>query len=314
MACFAASATLIGGLVTTWLSWRLTLVLPALSLAAVPLCLPLARHTGSGVRVDLTGAAMLTVTVSTLLTIVQARTLDLPLSAVTVLASMFVLATALTVRRVHRVPDGFIPRVVVTDIGFWITVSLGVGVFGALFAAMYAVPQILAVHGWSVLQIGAALLPGAAVGALLSRLAGRLRPRASRRLLAGAAAATAVALAATGLEHAWTAVAAASLNLAAFALTQVTLPAQISAGFPIELRGMSMGLLNLMLFAGGAIGSALAGALAAPFGFAHALALIAAFPLVTAVVGGATRSAVSMPPASTAMASAPYRVASGLVR
>ncbi|MDP4511049.1 MFS transporter [Nonomuraea turcica] len=177
MACLAASATLVGGLVTTLLTWRLTLVLPALSLAAVPLCLPLARRPGSRLPIGLTGAAVLTVTVSTLLTLMQARTLDLQPVVVLALASMFLLAAATMVRHVRRRPGGFIPWPVVAEGGFWMVVSIGVGVFGGLFAGMYAVPQILAAHGWSVLGIGAALLPGAAVGAVLSRLSGRLRAR-----------------------------------------------------------------------------------------------------------------------------------------
>ncbi|MDP4505341.1 MFS transporter [Nonomuraea turcica] len=154
-------------------------------------------------------------------------------------------------------------------------------------------PQILAAHGWSGLTIGIAFLPGAAAGALLSRLAGRLRPRDSRWLLAVVAATTAaaVAVAATGAGGPWTAVAAASLNLATFALTQVLLPTEISARLPLELRGMGMGLLNLMLFVGGATGSALAGALSEPFGFTHALALIVVFPLVTALTAVTTRPA-----------------------
>ncbi|MFB4298468.1 MFS transporter [Actinomadura sp. NTSP31] len=48
MAVFSASATLAGGVVTQWLTWRLTLVLPVLSLAGVPLCLRLAVRPGSG--------------------------------------------------------------------------------------------------------------------------------------------------------------------------------------------------------------------------------------------------------------------------
>ncbi|NEA28276.1 MFS transporter, partial [Actinomadura bangladeshensis] len=47
MAVFASAATLAGGAVTTWLSWRVTVVLPVLSVAAVPFCLGLATRPGS---------------------------------------------------------------------------------------------------------------------------------------------------------------------------------------------------------------------------------------------------------------------------
>ncbi|TDD13763.1 MFS transporter [Nonomuraea diastatica] len=77
MALFASSATLLGGMVTAWLSWRVTVVLPVLSILAVPFCLRLAVRAGSHRPVDITGAAALTVTVSSLIVLIQARTLKL---------------------------------------------------------------------------------------------------------------------------------------------------------------------------------------------------------------------------------------------
>ena len=52
---------------------------------------------------------------------------------------------------------------------------------------------------------------------------------------------------------------------------------------PVHLRGMGMGLLNLMFFVGGATGSALAGALSGPMGLSGVLAVVAAFPLAARV-------------------------------
>ncbi|MDP9863335.1 MULTISPECIES: MFS transporter [Streptosporangium] len=287
MALFAAGATLVGGVVTAWLSWRITLVLPALSLLAVPFCLALATRPGSRRQVDVAGAALLTTAVSSLLLLIQARTLSLPGAVAAALTAVLVLSSAGLAWRVRRRPDGFVPRPVAGDSGFWTAAAVGVGVYGGLFAMMYAVPQILArSHGWSVLAVGAALLPGAVVGAVLSRVAGGLGARAGRRLLAGAAAVTGAIVAVAGVADggAWPLVAGASLALASFALTQVVLTGEMSARLPLPLRGAGMGLLNLAFFVGGGVGSAVAGALAPSMGLSRVLVVVACFPLAAAVL------------------------------
>ncbi|GII96489.1 MFS transporter [Sinosporangium siamense] len=288
MALFASAATLLGGMVTAWLSWRVTVVLPALSILAVPFCLrPAVVRAGSHRPVDVTGAAALTVTVSTVIVLIQARTLKLDGPVVLALAVMLVLAAAALAGWVARRPDGFVPRQVVGDPAIRIAAATGVGVFGALFAAMYVIPQILAApYGWSVLTIGVALLPGAAIGAVLSRRAGRLPGRGGRLLLAGTALAAAVAMivTATGWGGPWPAVLAASLSLAAFALTQVVITGEVSARLPLPLRGAGMGLLNLTFFVGGGVGSAIAGALSESMPLHRTLLVVALFPLAAALI------------------------------
>ncbi|MEU5987492.1 MFS transporter [Spirillospora sp. NPDC047418] len=293
MAVFASAATLAGGAVTTWLSWRVTVVLPVLSVAAVPFCLGLALRPGSRRPVDVPGAAALTATVSAMLVLIQAGTLDLGVPVVAVLAAVLVLAGGALARRVARRPDGFVPHPVIGDPGYRTSAVTGAGVFGGLFAAMYLVPQILAgEHGWSVLAIGAALLPGAAVGAALARRAGALGARGGRLLLAGTALAAAVALAAaaTGKSSPWPPVVAASLCLAAFAVSQVVITGDVSARLPAPQRGAGMGLLNLTLFIGGGTGSAVAGALAESLSPSRILAVAALFPLAAAALTAARRA------------------------
>ncbi|WP_433250602.1 MFS transporter [Streptosporangium sp. CA-135522] len=287
MALFAAGATLIGGVATTWLSWRVTLVLPALSLPAVPFCLGLVTRPGSRRPVDVVGAALLATAAASLLLLIQAPALGLPGTVAAVIAAVLALSSAGLVWQVLRRGDGFVPRPVVGDAGFWIAAAIGVGVYGGLFAAMYAVPQILArTHGWSVLTVGAALLPGAVVGAVLSRMAGGFGARTGRWLLAGAATVTGVIVAVAGTVGggAWLLVAGTSLALASFALTQVVLTGEMSARLPLPLRGAGMGLLNLAFFVGGGVGSAVAGALAPSMGLSRVLVVVACFPLAAAVL------------------------------
>ena len=286
IAVFAGSATLAGGLVTELVTWRATLVLPVLSLAAVPLCLRAAtQRPGSGQPVDILGAGLLAVAATTVVLLIQAHTLALapPLFAATALLAA--LAAAALAWRVRRAPEGFLPRALAADRAFVLASATGFGVFGGLFGAMYAVPQLLVnAHGWSVLDVGAALLPGAVAGAALARAASRLA--ASRlgghRLLAALATAFAIVLGLAGLTGAAIVplIAGTFFGFAAFAVTQVVLTNQISRSVPAAQRGAAMGLLNLAFLTGGAVGSATAGALSRPLGLPAALTCVAVLPLV----------------------------------
>ncbi|MEU5877786.1 MFS transporter [Spirillospora sp. NPDC047279] len=301
LAFFAAGATFVGGAVTTWATWRITVVLPVLSLAAVPFCLRPGVRPAARRSLDAAGAVALTVTVSTLLVLIQARTLDLGGPAVVVLAAVLVLGAAALAAWVARRPDGFVPRSLIGDAAYVRAAGLGIGIFGGLFATMYVVPQILArSHGWSVLTIGAALLPGAVVGAVLARRAGMLGPRRAGLLLGATAFAAAVGLggAATGEGGPWAQVAAASLCLAAFAVTQVVVTGEMSTRLPPDLRGAGMGLLTLTFFVGGGVGSALAGTLSESMSLPRTLAVVAVFPLAAAVL--AVRPARTADTAGTA--------------
>ncbi|WP_166350938.1 MFS transporter [Phytoactinopolyspora limicola] len=94
MALFSAGSVLAGGMVTDWISWRVTLVLPALSLFAVPFSLrEAAARPGSGRPVDFPGAAMLTAAAAAALTLIRASSLDLGAAAVTMTALLLIFAT-----------------------------------------------------------------------------------------------------------------------------------------------------------------------------------------------------------------------------
>ncbi|MFI8963835.1 MFS transporter [Streptomyces sp. NPDC053493] len=296
MAVFSAGATLAGGVLTQWVSWRIVLVLPALSLLAVPPCLrAAAARAGSRRPLDLPGAALLTVAAMSFLLLVQAYALGLAAPAVTALAAVLLASLGGLVRRVRAAEGSFVPRRLVTDRVFLRAALTGVGAYAGLFAAMYLVPQILVGgHRWSVLAVGAWLLPGAAVGAVLSRFAGRFAGgRAGTVLLGLIALAMAVALALSSVvAHPAPLLAGASLGFAAFAVTQVVTTALIPVYVEPALRGGAMGLLNLAFFVGGGVGSATAGALAKSWAPAHVLAVVAVFPLVAAVGAKALKKGV----------------------
>ncbi|MFI7464732.1 MFS transporter [Nonomuraea sp. NPDC049646] len=316
MAVFSAGATLAGGLVTQALSWRLTLALPALALVAVPFCLPVARRAGSGGRVDVVGAGLLAAGVSAFLVLVQSANLGLAWPVAALAGVVAALAGAALVRRTRTVAGAFVPPDLPADRVFRRAALIGVGVYGGLFATMWAAPQLLAgVHGWSVLTIGAWLLPGALVGVVLARIAGT-----RSWLLPAVAAAFALCLVAAGLAGAltggqagpggpagWAAVllvVAASLGFPAFSLAQVVITARMSASFPVERRGGAMGLLNLTFFVGGGIGLGVAGALSRLAGLPGTLVVIAVFPLAAALARAGRREgpAVQAGPAGVSSA------------
>jgi predicted MFS family arabinose efflux permease len=284
MAVFAGGATLAGGVVTDAVSWRVTVVLPVLSLVGLVVCLPLTSlRPGSRQRADVLGAALLAVAAAALLVLIQAPNLSLPAWTVIATALASLVGAAGTVWRVRRRPDGFVPRVLAGDATFLVACAIGFGVFGGLFAAMSTVPQLLVrVHDWSVLGVGAALLPGALLGAVLSRAAGRHRHVGGQVLLAATAGAFAVGLGLAGLTGGApvSVVAAVSLGFIAFATTQVILTDRISSLAAPTQRGAALGLLNLAFLVGGAIGSAAAGALARTLDPADTLAVVALLPLL----------------------------------
>ncbi|MBT2896301.1 MFS transporter [Streptomyces sp. McG3] len=287
MAIFSAGATLAGGVLTEWVTWRIALVLPALSLLIVPLCLAGApARKNSGRPMDLPGAALLTLTAMSFLVLIQSSALALGSPLVIATAAVLVLSAAGLTRRIRGSDTSFVPRALVTDRVFLKAAVIGIGVYGGLFAAMYAVPQLLVRdHGWSVLSVGVRLLPGAVVGAVLSRMAGRLTAGDhGNRLLAGVSIAFAAALAGALTGSGVLLILGASLGFSAFSVTQVFTTALMSGHIEPARRGGAMGLLNLTFFVGGGIGSATAGALAKSMPLSTALGVVALFPLIAALV------------------------------
>ncbi|RPK82051.1 MFS transporter [Streptomyces sp. ADI98-10] len=292
MAAFSAGATLAGGILTEWVTWRVALVLPALSLLVVPLCLagastrvPGRNDSGRSRAMDLPGAALLTLTAMSFLVLIQSSALALTTPLVTATAAVLLLSAAGLTWRIRGSETSFVPRALVTDRVFLKVAVIGVGVYGGLFAALYAVPQLLVRdHGWSVLSVGLWLLPGAVAGAVLSRLAGRLTAGDhGNRLLGAVSLAFAVALAGALTGSGVLLILGASLGFSAFSVTQVFTTALMSGHIEPGRRGGAMGLLNLTFFVGGGVGSATAGALANSMPLSTALGVVALFPLITAL-------------------------------
>ncbi|MEU7611139.1 MFS transporter [Micromonospora sp. NPDC049204] len=283
MALSSATAPLAGALAVT-ASWRAALVLPALSLTAIPLCWPLAQSRQSlPTRVDWVGAGLLALTAAGLLLTIQSATLHFtPLSVAGLLAGTCALAFLLDQHR-GRHPNGFISEVI-SQRRFLFAGLSGAGIYGGMFACVYAVPQLLTAFGYSARSIGLMLLPGAIVAAVAARVAGYAAGDLTRRQVLVAAA---MLFSASMLLAAWnrrpaTLMFAATAGFAAFAIAQTYLTAAITARVDPRQRGGALGLLNLMFFVGGALGAATCSALWQPLGLPAALAMVAALPAVAA--------------------------------
>jgi MFS family permease len=284
LAVFSAVATLIGGVVTHWLTWRLTVVLPALSVLAVPFVLRLAKdRRGSHRPIDLGGAGLLGLSVTAFVILIQSAALELSTAAVAGLTVVLVAGAAGLALWVARVPEGFVPRSLVVDATFLRAMAAGIGVFAGLFGSLYAAPQLLVrEHGWSILAVGVWLLPGAVLGGVVSRLASR--SPVGGGLIAATSLSSAVLLGLAGLiGDPLLLVCGVSLGFAAFAGTQVVATGVVSARIQPARRGGGLALLNLTFFVGGGVGSAVAGALAKSVSLATVTAVIAVFPLAAAL-------------------------------
>ncbi|MEU8389043.1 MFS transporter [Micromonospora sp. NPDC048843] len=286
MALFSATAPLAGALASA-ASWRATLVLPALSLLALPLCWPKAHSRRCHPeRVDGVGAGLLVLVAAGLLLTIQSATLHIPQPAVIALLAGTCTLGILLITHSRRHRAGFLPAAVIESRRFCLAGLVGAGVYGGLFACVYAVPQMLTRLGYSAQGVGLLLLPGAVAAALMARLAATaIRTLPPQRVLAGAAAllSATVLLAAVNQRPAVLAC-TATAGFAAFAIAQMTLTTAVSAHTALRAQAGAIGLLNLIFFIGGALGSAGCAALWHPLGLPTALAATAALPAIATAV------------------------------
>jgi MFS family permease len=158
----------------------------------------------------------------------------------------------------------------------------------AWFALLIAVPAVLAVRGWTPLEVGLALVPSAVTGFLAPRLAGPLLVRLgpTRSLVtSGGTAALALVLAAAGasLGSAVLLVSAVVLVTFAFGLGQPALMAAVGGAVPADVRGVALGIATLVFLVGGGIGSAVVGGIGELVGIDLSLLLLALLPVLGAL-------------------------------
>ncbi|WP_324278358.1 MFS transporter [Blastococcus brunescens] len=174
-AAVSALGPLAGGLVADLAGWRAVVALPALGLLVVPALWRALPTQGTGARLDVLGAVLVAATAAGLVLLVQS-----PASGVLVAtagALLLGLGVPAVAARVRRRPEGFLPRRVIRNSVVVRSALAASAVPAAWFALLIAVPAVLAIRGWTPLEVGLALVPSAVTGFLAPRLAGPLLAR-----------------------------------------------------------------------------------------------------------------------------------------
>ncbi|MFI6166092.1 MFS transporter [Nocardia sp. NPDC051052] len=291
MATASACGTLLGGAVTAWLGWRVVLAIPTL---ALPLLLAAwagmrtfprigrGARDGSAGRLDIIGAAALSVLAGSLITVLQAHSVGLPAPVTLVVVAAGALAGVGLCWRVRRTPDGFVPRRVIAARGLPAAGLIGGAVFAGYYGVLFLAPSLIEqATGGGPLEAGALLVPAAAFSVLAGRLAGAVTSRFTAwQASAGVAALTTVGVGVVAVFHGPVPVIlGAALTAGGFAGAQVVLvglaPELVASGD----RDTAQGLLNFMINLGGGIGPAAVAGLSGIVSMPVALAMLAALPL-----------------------------------
>lgn len=297
----SGSGPIIGGALEALVGWRFVLAVPGLAMLLLPAIVPLAPTDRIAGRFDVRGAVATAAAVSGFLLILQSPAAGW-VFGVTGLV-LLVGGAAFLRRHIPRHPTGFLPVEVISDPAIIRSAIGGACVLGAYFTMLIAAPLLIADGlGWTPLQIGASLLPAAVVGAVTARILGR-RVAVIGHFRA-AAVVSGIALACMLLAAAMsTSAPAVVIGMAGAAIgfsgANVALIDRVSMAARIGTTGVALGVLNLAIFAGGAVGTALIGGLSGLMSLPAALAACAVLPLGATLLflGGAReRPVVAVPP------------------
>ncbi|WP_030879654.1 MFS transporter [Streptomyces sp. NRRL S-1868] len=310
--------TLLGGAVTAWLGWRAVLAIPVLALPLLLVALPSRRaltrngsgeRNGSTGRLDIVGAAVLSVLAGSLITLLQAHSVGLPAPVTLVVATAGVLAAVGLWWRVRGTPDGFVPRRVIASRGFLVAGLIGGTVFAGYYGVLFRAPSLIEqATGGGPLEAGVLLVPAAACSVLTGRLIGTLTDRFTGwRVSAGLAALTVVGVLVVALSTGPVLiVVGTALTVCGFAGAQAVLMSLAPDLVAADDRHTAQGLLNFMNALGGGIGPAAVAGLSGIVPAPVALAALAALPLTGLVLGLTRRPAADHRPAPDTPGGTPH--------
>ncbi|KPC95139.1 MFS transporter [Streptomyces sp. NRRL F-6602] len=310
--------TLIGGAVTAWLGWRAVLAIPVLALPLLLAALPSRRAPGrSGAgerngpagRLDVVGAAVLSVLAGSLITLLQAHSVGLPAPVTLVVAAAGALAAAGLWWRVRSTPDGFVPRRVIASRGFPAAGLIGGAVFAGYYGVLFRAPSLIEqATGGGPLEAGVLLLPAAACSVLAGRLVGTLTDRFTGwQMSAGLAALTVIGVLVVAVSTGPVPVVlGTALTVCGFAGAQAVLVNLAPDLVAADDRNTAQGLLNFMNVLGGGIGPAAVAGLSGIVPAPVALAVLAALPLAGLVISLTRRPAAGRRPAPGATRGSPH--------
>ncbi|WP_269858973.1 MFS transporter [Streptomyces sp. RPT161] len=304
----SACGTLVGGAVTAWLGWRAVLAIPVLALPLLLAALADRRtftrigggeRDGSAGRLDVGGAAVLSVLAGSLITVLQAHSVGLPAAVTLVVAAAGVLAGVGLWWRVRRRPDGFVPRRVIAARGVPAAGLVGGAVFAGYYGVLFLAPSLIEqATGGGALEAGALLVPAAACSVLAGRLAGTVTVRFTAwQVSAGLAALTVVGVLVVGVfTGPLTVIVGVALTVSGFAGAQTVLVGLAPELVTAHDRDTAQGLLTFMVNLGGGIGPAAVAGLSGIVSVPVALTVLAVLPLAGLVLSVTRRPGARRPP------------------
>lgn len=300
-ATISALGPLLGGALETAGGWRWAVALPAVGALALPALWRGAPATGTGERLDRTGAVLVALVASGLVLLIQSPSAG----RVAALVGGVLLAAGgpLLALRVRARPDGFLPRDVLANVTVLRSAFAAAAVPASWFALLLGVPLAAASWGWTPLAIGALLLPAAVIGFASPPVTRRLLARLGGRACLALACPTAVVgLVLAGLGGATGSpvllAAAVALVTVAFGVGQPAMVSAVGAAVPAGQRGVALGVATLVFLTGAGIGAALVAGLAELVGVPGSFLVLVALPVAGVVAlafGGPDRVAPATP-------------------
>jgi MFS family permease len=291
VAGFAAAVScvgpLAGGTVEQLLGWRAVIALPVLGLVLVPFLLRAMPRHGSGARLDLVGAALVALTATGVVLLVQSPATGPVVAAAG--GALALLGAPAVAAWVRRRPNGFLPVSVIRNPVVVRSAVAAAAVPAAWFALLIAVPAVLVAQGWEPWQVGVALLPSAVSALAAPRLAGPMLNRfgPSRALAVAAAIATlSLGLAAWGAATGSAVLLVVAVVGVTFAFGQGQPALMEATGDAVsdDVRGVALGVATLFFLVGGGLGSAAVAGLGDVLGLPWALVLLAVLPVIGVIV------------------------------
>ncbi len=279
----SGAGALIGGAVTDLISWRVAVALPVLSVLSARWIFRLAPPAAAGdQRVDVYGAALLTVWAAAFVLLLETPSISLPPLLIAGLVVVVSVTTTLLARRVRLVPEGFLPQAVVASRRYVLGALAAMTTYSVYVALLFATPLLLLqAHDWSATRVGLVLFPAAMVGAIAARVVGRLVLRFDPfRVAAGLAATSMVGMLITGLADGAPVptTVGLSLVLTGFVASQGGLLSHVPMAVAPEVRSVATGIFQLTALIGGALGSAAVAGLSTPLGLSGAVLALAVIP------------------------------------
>ncbi|MBC9711035.1 MFS transporter [Streptomyces sp. TRM66268-LWL] len=250
-----ASGPLLGSLIGEAASWRVALLLSAVSLVAVP---AVARYAKSapvkGSSFDVRGAGALVALASALVLIPQTG------AAPPVLLAAFA-AAVLLVLHVRRRPEGLVPAAVVRSPRFAGAALTALAVSTSYFSLLFALPRLIADRaGWEQSAIGLGQMIALLAGSALSWGLAAVSVRMSRRAVYGVLLTLGALAPLTAVCAAWAPLLLVAATVAVLAATGGNAVLAVYAGqeAPAHQRASAIGLFVLCYQLGGAFGPAIA--------------------------------------------------------